>query len=120
MECAFRTAADGRLRCLPYVTAVGGLLYVDPVCTQPIYGEPPGGCGAPKWASPGPSGGPVTCSPPPGPAMFRVGSALTAQPTAVYQDNYGSCVLAFGAGYTYYAATEEPASAFVAATEQVE
>jgi len=46
-ECEFRTAADGKYRCLPVATTQEAMLYIDTGCTQPAYYHPVNSCTPP-------------------------------------------------------------------------
>lgn len=43
-ECVFRTAADGKNRCLPNVATQLQQMFFDPGCTQPAFFEQPNTC----------------------------------------------------------------------------
>lgn len=46
-ECEFRTAADGKYRCLPVATTQESMLFIDSGCTQPAYLHFAGSCEPP-------------------------------------------------------------------------
>jgi hypothetical protein len=116
IDCAWATAGDGMLRCLPtsidFTLPNDAMYYADSSCTQPIYGT--GAC-APTRAYVAL----VTPTCPSGLRIFSIGAALSTPPTSLWYGN-GTSTCTAGAEVSdpaHYALTEIPPSTFVGGAE---
>jgi hypothetical protein len=130
VDCAFGTAADGQLRCLPTLapsasSGWGVFYYSDPQCTKPevILNAPAAGCAAdpPKYIylqDPVPyCGAPAGGTPM---HIYPVGALIGAFPAGAYVINGGECKTPQGypqGNFIFYELGNElPASTFAAGT----
>lgn len=118
-NCSFKTAEDGKVRCLPVAHIV--LDYSDPDCTKPVVtlppavdcnGEPPKYVLAMDYSD--------ACTP--SGKVFRMGAPTQAMVDPVYRSQEGGCMpLGNGPMATFYEVGEEvPMADFVQAEMQTE
>jgi len=123
-DCAFGTAGDGMLRCLPTSVQDFPLFYTDAQCTKPFAilasGPPPSGCAAspPAYNRTTDPGGvcPTTQAPPS--HYYPIGQQIAQPPGPYYGTNSGSCAQS-QLGFTtlfFSVMPEVPPSSFVAGT----
>jgi hypothetical protein len=84
-DCAFKTASDGELRCLPTNVAARGAFYIDSGCTQPAVAQQTNACTQAAYASDEDSS---TC--PARTKLHALGTALANGATYYYQAAPGS------------------------------
>jgi hypothetical protein len=123
-DCAFGTAGDGMLRCLPTSVQDFPLYYTDAQCTKPFAilasGPPPSGCAAnpPKYNRTTDAGGacPMVQAPPS--HYYPIGQQISQPQGPYYATNSGSCAQSqIGFTTLYFSVMAEvPATSFVAGT----
>ena len=119
LDCAWKTAADGALRCLPtnvaYAANKSGLAYSDMNCQTPVYQVYSSDC-APS-AGQYVTQGAETC--PAGEHVFAIGVTISPPTTTYFLDSMGQCAYPQPppAGATFYTLTEATPSTFVSGNE---
>ena len=122
-DCAFRTAEDGRVRCLPAASPTLTLYFADDKCTVPLYGQSK--AGAPGVVCPPALPVTLTVADQCTDALTRYDVAPEVGPVATFQ-KLGTCIAVAATTVDYlefHAITNPrhlPAEMFVAATEQLE
>lgn len=111
-DCAFREAADGKLRCVPDLPVVATTTFSDAACSAPLLNNA-AGCtaeGATVLVRAEACGG--------GFAVWKVGGLFTGQD--IYRWDGDSCEPSVPGEQLWAAASQVDASSFVAAVEQVD